>query len=88
LTATPDVGKLPQTASNLVTGDTIGLRTRRYVRRHWLVVLRPFFRYSYSRHAFVLRGVGSSFGPVLRAERRVNGAGPLNGIDRREIPIF
>jgi hypothetical protein len=64
------------------------LRTRHYVASRWLALLRPFFRYSYSRDAFVLRGVGRSFGPVLRAERRVNGAHPLEGIDeRREASI-
>jgi hypothetical protein len=63
------------------------LRTRRYVARHWLVLLRPFFRYSYSRDAFVLRGLGRSVGPVLRAERRVKRARPLDGIDRREARI-
>jgi hypothetical protein len=45
--------------------------------------MRPLFRYSYSRDAFVLRGVGRSFGPVLRLNRRERRVRPLDGIDRR-----
>jgi hypothetical protein len=30
------------------------------------VVLRPLFRYSYSRDAYVLRAVGNRLGPVVR----------------------
>lgn len=45
-------------------------RPRRYVARHWLVILRPLLRYSASRDAFVLRLVGRSTGPVLRQDRR------------------
>jgi hypothetical protein len=33
-------------------------------------VLRPLLRYSVTREAYVLRGVGNSLGPVLRADRR------------------
>jgi hypothetical protein len=34
---------------------------------HWLLVLlRPFFRYSVTRDAYVLRVVGRRRGPVLR----------------------
>jgi hypothetical protein len=32
--------------------------------------LRPLFRYSESRNAYVLRAVGRSLGPVLRVDRR------------------
>jgi hypothetical protein len=64
------------------------LRTRRYIGRRWLTLLRPLFRYSYSRDAFVLRGVGRSVGPVLRAERRLRRAKPpLDGVERREASI-
>ena len=31
-----------------------------------LAALAPIFRYSYSRDAYILRGVGSKRGPVLR----------------------
>jgi hypothetical protein len=34
------------------------------------VLLRPLFRYSEPRDAFVLRLVGDRFGPVLRSSRR------------------
>ncbi len=45
-------------------------RPRRYVAAHWLLLVKPLFRYSAAREAFVLRGVGRQFGPVLRVERR------------------
>jgi hypothetical protein len=45
-------------------------RPRRYVARHWLLLLRPLFRYSEVRDAYVLRAVGRSLGPVLRVDRR------------------
>ena len=31
-----------------------------------LILLRPVVRYSLSRDAYILRGVGRRFGPVLR----------------------
>ncbi len=34
-----------------------------------LSLLRPLFRYSTSRDAYILRGVGSRFGPVLAVRR-------------------
>jgi hypothetical protein len=45
-------------------------RPRRYVARHWLVLLRPALRFSTTRNAYVLRLVGGDLGPVLRADRR------------------
>ena len=42
------------------------MRTRRYVRRSVFVAVRPFFRWSYGREAWVLRLVGRRVGPVLR----------------------
>lgn len=39
-------------------------------------------RYSATRDAFVLRGVGSHSGPVLRPDRR-RAEGTFDGIDRR-----
>jgi hypothetical protein len=45
-------------------------------------LLKPLFRYSYGRDAFVLRGIGGSRGPVLRLERRRRQR-PFDGGDRR-----
>jgi hypothetical protein len=56
-------------------------RPRHYIARHWLTLLRPVLRYSRSRDAFILRGVGSKTGPVLRADRRTGQ--PFDGVDRR-----
>jgi hypothetical protein len=44
--------------------------------------MRPILRYSVIRDAFVLRGIGSSAGPVLRPDRRCRQA-PREGVDRR-----
>jgi hypothetical protein len=57
-------------------------RPRHYMSARWLALLRPFFRYSYGRDAFVLRAVGSNHGPVLRLERRRRQR-PYDGRDRR-----
>jgi hypothetical protein len=57
-------------------------RPRRYIARHWIPVLAPAFRYSRSRDAFVLRGIGGSVGPVLRGDRRC-AQRPFKGRDRR-----
>jgi hypothetical protein len=40
-------------------------------------------RYSATRDAFVLRGIGSHRGPVLRSDRRNRTQGAFEGIDRR-----
>ena len=48
---------LPAAVRNASRVDASG------VKRH---LLRPFFRYSYSRDAWVLKGVGKSRGPVYR----------------------
>jgi hypothetical protein len=45
-------------------------RTRRYVSRGLIVMLRPLLRYSATRDAYVLRAVGNRIGPVLREDRR------------------
>jgi hypothetical protein len=75
-------------AHSLDVKDDQDLRTRRYVAKNTLVLLSPFFRYSYSRDAFVLRGVGRSVGPVLRLDRRCMRDGrPLDGIERRAARI-
>jgi hypothetical protein len=59
-------------------------RPRRYVPRAVLLSLRPFFRYSAHRDAYVLRVVGSDYGPVMRPDRRtVASRGPFEGVERR-----
>jgi hypothetical protein len=60
-------------------------RPRRYVARHWLSVLKPIFRYSATRDAFVLRWVGRSAGPVLRVDRRVANHVSYGGAERRRM---
>ena len=40
-------------------------RRRRHVSPWVLVALKPFFRHSYSRDAYVLRLIGNHVGPVL-----------------------
>ena len=57
-------------------------RPRRYIAQYWVALLTPAFRYSRSRDAFALRGVGNSIGPVLREDRR-RGTLPFDGDDRR-----
>ena len=57
-------------------------RPRHYVDRQWIELGRPILRYSASRDAYVLRVVGRSWGPVVRAERRTEG-GPFEGAERR-----
>jgi hypothetical protein len=44
-------------------------RRRRYVSQAMLVTLQPVFRYSASRDAYVLKGIGGHHGPVLRSRR-------------------
>jgi hypothetical protein len=61
-------------------------RPRRYVAKHWLVLLAPLFGYNYRRDAYVLRVVGRRVGPVLRRDRRDRRARrerPVEGADRR-----
>jgi hypothetical protein len=45
-------------------------RPRHYVSRATLALVRPLFRYSLSRDAYVMRLIGNTRGPVLRRERR------------------
>jgi hypothetical protein len=65
-------------------------RPRRYVAKHWLTLMRPMFRYSTSRDAYVLRGVGSSLGPVVRIDRREHEQAlhGFVGVDRRRASAF
>ena len=48
-----------------LAGHRTTMRPRREVSRVTLALLRPFFRYSERRGAWVLRGVGNRRGPVL-----------------------
>jgi hypothetical protein len=59
-------------------------RPRRYVNSQLLTLLTPVFGYNARRHAYVLRGIGEHYGPVLRVDRRVRHEPPLGGIDLRE----
>jgi len=62
------------------------VRPRRYVARGWLLILRPVLRYSATRDAYVLRGLGNSTGPVLRVDRRRRRRQePFTGTDRRGV---
>jgi hypothetical protein len=59
------------------------VRPRRYVARKWLLVLRPLLRYSATRDAYVLRAIGRTRGPVLRANRRHRRQQTFSGVERR-----
>ncbi len=61
------------------------VRPRRYVGRGWLLILRPFLRYSATRDAYVLRAIGRSRGPVLRVDRRRREREPFAGVERRGV---
>lgn len=58
-------------------------RHRRYIGRRTLLFLRPFYRYSYARDAYVLRIVGRRMGPVLAVDRRFTRIDPPGGVERR-----
>ena len=45
-------------------------RPRRSVSPKVVKIASPLFRYSQTRDAYVLRGVGDRIGPVLRTPRR------------------
>jgi hypothetical protein len=62
-------------------------RPRHYVARHWLMLMRPALRYSVSRDAYVLRGVGRRCGPVLRADRRRRRAFEMVELERRRTSL-
>lgn len=44
-------------------------RRRRQVSPGLARILTPLFRYSHGRDAYVLRGIGNRFGPVLQVTR-------------------
>lgn len=60
-------------------------RPRRYISRHLLMLLTPVMRYSSSRDAYVLRGVGGRMGPVVRPDRRRSR--PFDGVERRRAGV-
>ncbi len=63
-------------------------RPRRYVAPHWLLLAKPFLRYSATRDAFVLRVIGNSRGPVLRVDRRSSARRQaFDGVDRRRAHL-
>jgi hypothetical protein len=63
-------------------------RPRRYIARHWLLLLKPVLRYSSTRDAFVLRGIGNNTGPVLRVDRRSRSRrSAYDGAERRNISV-
>jgi len=62
-------------------------RPRRYVARHWLMLMKPVLRYSSARDAYVLRIVGSNYGPVLRGDRRHDVRNAFEGIERRHTRV-
>jgi hypothetical protein len=59
------------------------LRPRHYVTAPVLITIRPLFRYSGGREAYVLRVGGNRIGPVLKRERRRGGSSEYAGPDRR-----
>jgi hypothetical protein len=70
-------------------------RRRRQISQARLRWIRPFFRHSYTRDAFVLRGVGRHVGPVFQVSHRaprsrpsaVSPAAPASGADcKRDVP--
>jgi hypothetical protein len=40
-------------------------RRRREIQPAWKPFIAPFFRFSHTRHAYILRGIGPWVGPVL-----------------------
>lgn len=69
-------------------------RPRHLVGKRTLRLVKPFFRYSRVRDAYVLRGIGRSRGPVLRLKRpglrprppRVTDANPAGTAIRSRPP--
>ncbi len=61
-------------------------RPRHFVSRAVLLLVRPVFRYSASRDAYVLRLIGNTRGPVLRRERRREQR-EFRGVERRRLAL-
>jgi hypothetical protein len=51
------------------------------------MLLRPVLRYSRTRDAYVLRGVGRHVGPVLRMDRRLVPRPRFEGAERRRTSV-
>jgi hypothetical protein len=47
------------------------------------LLLRPALRFSLTRDAYVLRGIGNSVGPVLRPDRRRRSRHEYDDAERR-----
>lgn len=62
-------------------------RPRHYVSSMTLMLMRPVFRYSRSRDAYVMRLIGNSSGPVLRRERRRRQR-DFAGAERRHLALI
>ena len=62
------------------------VRPRHYLPPFVMFILRPFLHYSQSRHAYVLRFVGSHKGPVLRVDRR-RAVRAFEGVERRHAGV-
>ena len=58
-------------------------RPRRYVSPVLITTLRPLFRRSETRDAYVLRAIGNHAGPVLREDRRRGRRPTYEGAERR-----
>ena len=63
---TARTGRFARAGAPIPAADTRTPRPRHEVPRGVRPLLRLFFRYSYSRDAWVLLGVGSKRGPVIR----------------------
>jgi hypothetical protein len=52
------------------------------------LILRPLLRFSFTRDAFVLRGIGNFAGPVLRPDRRRRlSRRAYDGVERRGTQV-
>lgn len=51
------------------------------------MLMKPALRYSVSRDAYVLRGVGHRYGPVLRTDRRHRRAFEMVELKRRDARV-
>jgi len=67
VTCSPVTTGVNATVAGALMSRTRSVPRPRHQASRWLrPVLRPFFRYSSGRDAWVLRGIGRSRGPVIR----------------------